>query len=294
MTDTLYADVSEFQNIVTDAYPYGVLEFRSNDGTYLDHHFTSNIGWARAAYKSGKLWAYIVYYFYRPGVNGAQVLINRVGGTAGKSDPHLIAMIDVEGDSGKVTGNQSGQINAEFHLLAHWLGDSKRVIGYGNVGDLNALWPQKPPGIRLSVANYSANPPYPGKFSHQFSNAHVTPPFGPCDFNSADGMNKAELLTMWGLSAPVTPPAKPPVPTPTIVLGTKGAPTHQGNAWKWISDGTTSLAAFAARRNASILKLLQLSAENLGAADFQALNVYVASGVKLPMPVNLAFCTANP
>lgn len=290
MTDTLWADVSEFQNNATDAYPYSVLEFRSNDGTYLDHHFTSNIGWARSAYKAGHLWAFIVYYFYRPGTNGAQTLINRVGGTAGKSDPHLIAMIDVEGDSGKVSGNQSGQINSEFHTLANWLGDPKRVIGYGNVGDLNALWPQKPGGVRLIVANYSMNPSYPGKFAHQFSDTHVTAPFGPCDINSADGMTRANLSTMWGFSTP--PPPAPPS-APTIVLGTIGAPVKLGPVYAWTSDGTTSLLAFSTRRNSTVLNLLKLSAENLPATDFAALNAYVQSGVKLPMPHGLRFCTAN-
>ena len=34
LTDTLYADVSEWQRPVDDSYPYRVIAIRSNDGTY--------------------------------------------------------------------------------------------------------------------------------------------------------------------------------------------------------------------------------------------------------------------
>ena len=31
------------------------------------------------------------------------------------------------------------------------------------------LWPNKPPGLRLVIAAYGHNPPYPGKVAHQYT-----------------------------------------------------------------------------------------------------------------------------
>ena len=45
MTDTLFADVSEFQVPVNDSYPYRVLSIRVCDGTYRDHNFAANYAW---------------------------------------------------------------------------------------------------------------------------------------------------------------------------------------------------------------------------------------------------------
>ena len=54
MTDTQWADVSEFQVVVTDAYPWEFFCFRSNDGNHLDAHFAANRAWADAAVASGR------------------------------------------------------------------------------------------------------------------------------------------------------------------------------------------------------------------------------------------------
>src|SRR5262245_2723974 len=66
MTDTLFADVSTFQAPVDDDYPYEVLSFRSNDGTFRDDHFAHNYRWATAAADSGRLACFIVYFYWRP------------------------------------------------------------------------------------------------------------------------------------------------------------------------------------------------------------------------------------
>jgi hypothetical protein len=194
MTNTQWSDISEFQVPVDNSYPYHFICIRSNDGSYQDHHFTQNIAWARAALKSGRIWGFMVYYFYRPGFDGAKLLMQRVG----KPDGKMVAMIDVEGARGQVSGNQSGAINAQFGELSKWLGNSKRVVGYGNTTDLNALWPQKPKGIRIIVAAYGSNPGYPGKFAHQYMDDANTRPFGPSDLNSADGMSQGDLEKMFG------------------------------------------------------------------------------------------------
>jgi hypothetical protein len=202
VTDTLWSDVSEFQVPASNAYPYHFICFRSNDGTYEDHHFVQNIAWARGAVHAGKLWGFMVYYFYRPGVNGAGVLMSRVG----KPDADMAVMIDVEGAGGQVSGNQSNAINAQHDQLGKWLGNPSRVVGYGNTSDLNALWPSKPRGLRIVVAAYGSNPGYPGKFAHQFTDRQNTAPFGPSDFNSADGMSASDLQKMYGFTQPKPPP----------------------------------------------------------------------------------------
>jgi hypothetical protein len=39
MADTLFADISEWQPVLDDSYPYTWLSIRSNDGTYRDRLF---------------------------------------------------------------------------------------------------------------------------------------------------------------------------------------------------------------------------------------------------------------
>jgi hypothetical protein len=289
--DTLWSDISEFQVPVNDHYPHGFIVFRSNDGTYSDHHFSANLAWAKSAVARGKLWGFGVYYFYRPGANGAGVLMSRVG----SPHPKMIAMIDVEGAGGQVSGNQSGTINREYNALAHWLGNPKRVIGYGNTSDLNGLWPQKPPGIKLIVAAYGSNPGYHGKFAHQFTDHAAVAPFGPSDFNSADGMSPADMRSMLGLAAPSHAAPHPADAKPAAhPAGVLRPSSPLGHAHVWHADGTLSLRAIAARRSATVLNLLRVSAENLPKPDFIALNNYVIHGVGLPMPKGLAFCTVHP
>lgn len=208
MTDTQWADISEFQTPVTDAYTYPVLCIRSNDGNYADQHFDANRAWCDGAVASGKLSFYIVYYFYRPSLTGFATLKARVGTPSNR----MAVMIDMESDGGKVSGDQSAAVNGEYNQAASWLGDARRVIGYGNVGDLNSLWPSKPSGMRLVIANYSSNPDYSGKFAHQYTDRGPCAPFGTCDMNSADGMDVGDLEDMFGFTsgAPLPPEPSPP------------------------------------------------------------------------------------
>jgi hypothetical protein len=155
----------------------------------------------------------MVYYFYRPGINGAKNLMGQVG----TPDPRMVAMIDVESAGGQVSGNQSSAINAEFNELASWLGDPRRVVGYGNTSDLGTLWPSKPPGIRLVIAAYGSSPSYPGMFAHQYTEKGACVPFGTCDMNSADGMSQQDLEDMFGFSGSSVPiPHTPTATTPAF------------------------------------------------------------------------------
>ena len=83
---------------VNDSYPWNFFEFRSNDGSHKDKNFAANRAWSDQAVAAGKLFGYIVYYFYRPGVDGAAVLRSQVG----TPNPRMVAMIDVESAGGQV------------------------------------------------------------------------------------------------------------------------------------------------------------------------------------------------
>ena len=283
MTDTLWSDISEWQVQVNDRYPYGFICIRSNDGSYLDLDFPANYSWCKSKRASGKLWGFMVYYFYRPGVNGAHILMSRCG----KPDPRMVVMIDCESASGQVAGNQSGALNAQHDDLAKWLGDPRRVVGYGNVSDLNALWPAKPKGMRIVVAAYGSNPGYPNKFAHQFADNANIAPFGPSDLNSADGMSINDLLAMYGFSA--THPATPPVQSP----GTKAGPTAKGEDFYWKSDGTLSLDSVMSRRNSTALTSIVATKRSGSANDIAGMVKYVSGGTSHPMPDNLIFFTTN-
>jgi hypothetical protein len=228
MADALWADVSVWQKPVNDSYPHPLFAFRSNDGAgYRDPNFGANRTWADGAVASGKLVGYIVYYVYRPGSNSVGTLQAMVGNPS----PHMAVMMDIENWGGQIRGNQSTGINADHDRLAQWLGNPARVVGYGNVGDLNNLWPQKPLGVRLVVASYGANPGYPGKFAHQYADNYNSPPFGPCDINSADGMAPNDVAAMLALGAGAAPgpaPAPPPPPRP--------AHAPDGNPWTFLAE----------------------------------------------------------
>lgn len=196
MADVLWADVSEWQCPVNDSYPHPVLAVRANDGTYRDQRFATNYEWMRGALDAGRLAAGIVYMVYRS--NWYQTL-QTTKAMVGEPHPNTAFMIDLESWGGQIVGDQSHGINSLYWGLAQWLGDRKRVIGYGNTGDLDVLWPSKPRGLRLVVAAYGSNPDYPGKLGHQFASDHDTAPFGPCDINSADGYTVEEFRDAIGL-----------------------------------------------------------------------------------------------
>lgn len=193
-----WADVSEYQRIINNEYPHPVLAIRANDGTYRDRNFAANYTWAQRSIASGKLAALIVYCVYRPNWQAtANTLIDMCGS---RPPRQMVVMIDVESWGGQITGNQSGNINRLYWTLVEWLGgDERRIIGYGNRGDLDSLWPEKPPKCSLVVASYGSIPFYPNMIAHQYADNVNCPPFGPCDANSADLHTVETLLTALGL-----------------------------------------------------------------------------------------------
>jgi hypothetical protein len=108
------------------------------------------------------------------------------------------------------------------------------VIGYGNRGDLDELWPQKPDGLRLVMAAYGTNPSYPGKIAHQYTNGQGfggglpegADPFGVCDMNSADGLHPHAFASACGITIAVEPAIpEPAIPEPAIPEPTVTEPT---------------------------------------------------------------------
>jgi hypothetical protein len=192
----LWADVSYYQPVVNDSYPHPVLCIRSNDGTYRDTSFAANMAWAKRAITQGRLQLLIVYCVYRQNwEQTANTLIDMVG----RPFPQLAIMIDVESWGGQITGDHSGKINSLYWRFAEWLGDRRKVIGYGNRGDLTGIWPTKPEGVKLVVASYGRIPQYPGMFAHQYGSDVPCSPFGPCDANSANDHTIQTLLSAVGV-----------------------------------------------------------------------------------------------
>lgn len=207
MPDTLWSDVSEWQVPVDDSYPYQVLAIRSNDGTYRDNHFSENYQWACRALDSGRLAILIIYLVYRPNWQDDLATLKSVVGTP---HPGTVFMLDVESWGAQIGGDNSDAINRLYWGVCDWLGTSeqsgtRRVLGYGNANDINTLWPTRPAGLGLVIAAYGANPDYPGKIAHQFTDGVYggpiwVPPFGDADVNSADGLDITALQAAFGLT----------------------------------------------------------------------------------------------
>ena len=214
MADTLYADVSEWQVGVNDSYPYPVLCIRSNDGTHRDRRWVNNYGWCLRNVDSGRLTFFIVYFVWRP---NWQQTVDTFKDLVGTPHPKMAVMLDVESWGGQIRGDRSAGINAAYDAVGAFVGSTAKVIGYGNVGDLNSVWPTKPPGIRLVVAAYGRNPQYPGKVAHQYTDGsgygggglpEGAPPFGRCDMNSADGLTAEEFARACGITATDSVPSE--------------------------------------------------------------------------------------
>jgi hypothetical protein len=206
--DTVYADVSEFQAKVTNAYTdagYQWLCIRSNDGTHRDANFPANYAWCKAAVDAGLITGFMVYYYWRPNSTGIathMAMVNEQGGP----HPSMVSMIDLE-SGGNPGGDQTSIVNSEYSQLQSWLGDPRRVVVYGNSGDLRSMYPGKAASVPVIVAGYGSNPSYPGKVAHQYTDGNGyggglpegAPPFGNCDMNSADGFSPSQLAAFFGL-----------------------------------------------------------------------------------------------
>lgn len=230
VTDTIFADVSEFQVAADDSYldaGYQVLSIRSNDGTYDDHKFDVNYQWCVRSCGSGRLKFFIVYCYWRANT-AIPNMIDQVNAQGGPH-PRMVAMLDLE-SGGNANVDQSSLLTNDYNTLANWLGNEERVIGYANLGDERTMWQHKPEHLDWILAGYGANPNDPSliKLAHQYTDGkgyggglpEGAPPFGNCDMNSADGMSVDAFAAAVGLgsvtpSPPVVTPPGPPVALPT-------------------------------------------------------------------------------
>lgn len=208
MTDTLFADVSEFQVPVDDSYPHPFISIRSNDGTHRDANFAQNYQWCCAAADAGRIVGFIVYYYWRPNSTGLNTHMDMVGAP----HPKMVTMIDLE-SGGNPSGDQSGALVYEYDQLSGWLGSAARICAYANSSDYWNMWPNPPAALRWVGAGYPRNPNLLNQFAHQYTDGAVSapgmpmgaPPFGNCDMNSADGLAPGDLAAALGLGALLIP-----------------------------------------------------------------------------------------
>lgn len=207
MTDTLFADVSEYQVPVNDLYPYQVLSIRVCDGTYRDHNFAVNYAWMRDALDTGRMALGIVYTYVRPNWLDNAITVRSMIDAAGGLHPRVALMLDVE-SGGNPPGDGSSWINALYWELADYADSSARIIGYANAFDFYNMWRTRPEGLHVIGAGYGSNPFLPGQVAHQYTDGagfspnlpQGCPPFGNCDMNSANGLTAQELAAACGIT----------------------------------------------------------------------------------------------
>lgn len=179
-------DVSYFQPVVDDSYPFRWLIFRCCDGDFIDPNMLANAAWAKAAVTRGRMDGWTVYAVWRPGMN-AHVLAN----LALVMTTDSFVMVDVESWGGQISGDHSAEITQLVNALAAKYGQS-HVWVYGNAGDLASLYPNRPAWVRLVVASYGTlQPSLPNMVGWQYTDGqhitagrpHSTAPFGACDHN---------------------------------------------------------------------------------------------------------------
>ena len=164
------ATSATFQTSYDDSYPHHWAIFRVCDGTFVDPKFAVNRTWAESAVAKGKITGYTVYCVYRPGVD----VLGVVKAAVGKPSKHVTVMVDIESWSGQISGDHSAAITTLIHSLGIWLGDSRRVLAYGNQGDLASIYPHRPSALRLVVAAYgSVQPNVPGLIGWQYSDGQT-------------------------------------------------------------------------------------------------------------------------
>ena len=206
-TDTLacWLDTSEFQSSpYTNDYNHRIAAFRCMDGdSYTDLKFAVNLAWGKFAYAQGWVDFYIAYFVYR--LRGAATLYAAWTKKLGPYSPGLVIMIDVENWSGAITGNHSPDLNTLFGMLAAYTGMYSRVIGYGNKGDLAAIWANRDARCWVIVAGYGSTWTFRSvfnAFAQQYTNGIYTgpsgwpnssPPFGKADHNGAPDYNSKTL-----------------------------------------------------------------------------------------------------
>lgn len=155
---TFWADVSQYQGKPIDkTYKDKVFSFRTNSGNHVDTLCAQNARAAKEMLDSGQLELVIPYYFFRPGQANCDLHRELLEDAGLWNHPRTVTMVDVEGDNGTVTGNNSWEINDEVNRMRGWYGNFARVIGYLNPNADPGLWPTRG-GINLVIPQYYRTP----------------------------------------------------------------------------------------------------------------------------------------
>lgn len=186
----VYPDVSEFQTPANDSFNRDFVMFRiASEYCHQDNNYSANVSWALGARARGKIKQFGGYVI--PSVSSNAAVLAAIPGSFPRD---AVIMIDMEGWGGLVSGNHSGELNQLADALrARQGGRADLVWGYGNTGDLAAIWPTRPAWLGVIVAGYggSAPPAVSGRIGWQYTNGtengsampSATPPFGGCDHN---------------------------------------------------------------------------------------------------------------
>lgn len=190
---TFYADVSTYQAYLDSTYmrPFVMLRV-SNENAHLDSNIALNLATALQMRADGRLTNFGGYIL--PGVKSNAAILATLDLANFPTD--AVVMLDVESWGGLVQGNRSASFNSLAESLkARQNGRADLVWGYGNRGDLAALWPSRPAWLGIVVAAYSSNQPsVPGMVGWQYSDGQSkfpvpagyprsSAPFGACDHN---------------------------------------------------------------------------------------------------------------
>ena len=221
---TYWADVSQYQGrAIDDTYQYNVFAFRTNTGDKTDTLALAN---AAAALEllgntSKSLDLVIPYYFFRPGQANCDLHKELLTQAGLWKHPRTISMVDVEGDSGAITGDQSFEVNDEVNRMRGWYGDQRRTAGYWNPNADGGLWLTRPYMLELVIPQYGKTPgdlsgvanniAVREAYAHQYTDQakDVAPWSGqPVDRNWTP-YTTAELLRLFGLGEAIKPPTTP-------------------------------------------------------------------------------------
>ena len=234
--DTLFPDVSEHNEILNDQVATKWnrwsrwVAIRANDGSHMDLNFLSNVRWIMRAINVFKLVGYVVYTVYPSSFQNLtplqafiyykhQLQLIPAGGGRRRRQ---VRLIDIESWNGRYHGDHSSDILAFWNLVwrdanssrPSWQRktpgialfcrrlDQRRTCFYGNASDLDEMLPRskRPRNVVIFLANYTSNPPYPGKVVHQFSSNYPIPGLGNVDINTADGYTPEALGRTLGIS----------------------------------------------------------------------------------------------
>ena len=133
-------------------------------------------------------------------------------------------MVDVEGDDGKISGDQSWEINDEVNRMRGWYGNTRRVIGYWNPNADPSLWLTRPYALELVIPQYNGRPgdlsgvrdeiARRQAFAHQYTDKKQDiPPWSGQNIDANwSPYSIAELAVLFGMEEELK---KPDVPIPS-------------------------------------------------------------------------------